>query len=135
MGDGPGASVKLWKSLFPEAELWEAEYDRRCVERNRNTTLKEFNVLVGDQGNPNVLDSWIKESGGDFDVIIDDGGHTQCQIWTSYLKLWPTLKPGGLYFIEDMQVAKHGPYMRSSPTCNGTTLNVPNNLKGMMDIL
>ena len=64
-------------------------------------------LLVGDQGNPQVLDQWIEQSGGaDFDVVIDDGGHQNCQIWTSFLKLWPRLKPNGLYFIEDMQVAR-----------------------------
>ena len=69
----------------------------------------------------------------DFDVIIDDGGHTNCQIWTSFQKLWPTVKPGGLYFIEDMQVAKRKMYKTSSKTCNGTTLNVPDMLTQMKD--
>jgi hypothetical protein len=73
--------------------------------------LEGLNILVGDQGNPEVLDELIEKSGGDFDVIIDDGGHTNCQIWTSLEKLWPTIKRGGSYFIEDMQVA----HMRLKP--------------------
>jgi hypothetical protein len=132
---GPGASVKLWKELFPHAELWEAEYNAGCVEKHRNTTLKGINVLIGDQENLEVLDSWVETSGGDFDVIIDDGGHTQCMIWNSFTKLWPTVKKGGLYFIEDLQVAKHPNYMRSKSDCDGTTMNVPNNLKDIIDNL
>eukprot|EP00979_Chaetoceros_neogracilis_P014711 scaffold4826_cov274-Chaetoceros_neogracile.AAC.40 len=96
---GPGASVKLWKEFLPEADLKE------------QGQLEGLNILVGDQGNPEVLDELIEKSGGDFDVIIDDGGHTNCQIWTSLEKLWPTIKRGGSYFIEDMQVA----HMRLKP--------------------
>mmetsp|Transcript_34671 Transcript_34671/g.35260 ORF Transcript_34671/g.35260 Transcript_34671/m.35260 type:complete len:165 (+) Transcript_34671:506-1000(+) len=33
MGYGPGASVKLWKALFPEADLWEAEFNGKCVQK------------------------------------------------------------------------------------------------------
>jgi len=134
MNYGPGASVKLWKALFPEADLWEAEYDGACVERSKDK-LAGLNTLVGDQGNPEVLDGWIEKSGGEFDVIIDDGGHTNCQIWTSFQKLWPTVKRGGLYFIEDMQVAKLRMYKRSTETCDGNGLNVPNKLKEIFDRL
>jgi len=68
-------------------------------------------------------------------VIIDDGGHQNCQIWTSFLKLWPTVKPGGLYFIEDMQVARRPKYKKaSSPLCDTETI-VPEKLKGILDEL
>ena len=135
---GPGASAMLHKKLFPQAQLWEAEYNATCVHNAQvsgDSSLDGINILTGDQGNVDVLDRWIDESGGNFDVIIDDGGHRQCQIWTSFLKLWPELKPGGLYFIEDLQVAKD-PIYRSveSPVCSSTT-TVPDNLKKMMDDL
>ena len=53
-----------------------------------------------------MLDKRILESGGEFDRIIDDGEHCNCKIWTGFVKLLPTAKPGGLYFIEYIQVAK-----------------------------
>ena len=37
-------------------------------------------------------------------VIIDDGGHTNRQIMTSFEELWPSVRPGGFYFMEDLQV-------------------------------
>ncbi len=136
MNYGPGASVWLWKELFPRAELWEAEYDGECVQKSKaKKQLDGIHTLVGDQGDPSVLDQWIEESKGNFDVVIDDGGHTQCQIWTSFEKLWPTVKPGGLYFIEDLQVANMRKYKKSSPTCDGNNLNVPNKLKEILDRL
>eukprot|EP00579_Thalassiosira_antarctica_P022473 CAMPEP_0201987572 /NCGR_PEP_ID=MMETSP0904-20121228/91870_1 /ASSEMBLY_ACC=CAM_ASM_000553 /TAXON_ID=420261 /ORGANISM="Thalassiosira antarctica, Strain CCMP982" /LENGTH=196 /DNA_ID=CAMNT_0048541693 /DNA_START=431 /DNA_END=1021 /DNA_ORIENTATION=- len=118
----PGASVALWKKLFPQADLWEAEYDATCVElAKKQGKLDGFNVLVGDQGNNKTLDEWIEKSGGEFDVIIDDGGHQNCHIMASFIKLWPTLKPGGLYFIEDLSVGKWMGYRRySTATCPKT---------------
>ena len=79
MNYGPGASVAVWKKLFPEAELWEAEFDSQCVEKHRDDMLKGIFVLTGDQGDDAVLDSWVELSGGNFDVVIDDGGHQNCQ--------------------------------------------------------
>jgi len=133
---GPGASVNLYKKLFPEAELWEAEYNRLCVERNTKAgKLDGIHVVVGDQGNVTVLDSWIEKSGGNFDVVIDDGGHHNCQIWQSFQKLWPTVNPGGLYFIEDMQVAKNAAYRKATTeTCDGNLI-VPEKLKEIVDDL
>lgn len=135
MGYGPGASVALYKKLFPRAELWEAEYDADCVEKHRNGALKGINLLTGDQGNDVVLDGWIADSGGNFDVVIDDGGHQNCQIWHSFLKLWPTVKPGGLYFIEDMLVATMAKYRGANTEICDKQLIVPNKLKEFVDDL
>ena len=129
---GPGASVLVWRALFRHAQIWEAEYDGDCVEKNADK-LRNIRTLVGDQGDPEVLDRWIKESGGNFDVIIDDGGHQNCQIWTSFTKLWPHLNSGGLYFIEDMQVAKSKKYSQyENEKCSKDT-NVPDKLKEVLD--
>ena len=109
MAYGPGASVQLWKKLFPQADIWEAERNKRCMESAKeNNQLEGINALVGDQGDLRVLDSWIEQSGGKFDVIIDDGGHKNCQISHTFEKLWPQLNPGGYYFIEDLH-AGHVP--------------------------
>lgn len=135
MNYGPGASVLLYKTLFPQAELWEAEYVERCVKQYKNSDiLKGINVLTGDQGDYNTLDSWIQESGGNFDVIIDDGGHQNCQIWNSFMKLWPTVKPGGLYFIEDMEVARHAKKHNPQAPCDAS-VTVPEKLKEVFDVL
>lgn len=137
MSYGPGASVSIYKELFPHAELWEAEFDATCVQKSvENGNLEGIHTLTGDQGDAKVLERWIHESdGGNFDVIIDDGGHQSCQVWTSFQHLWPTLKSGGLYFIEDMHVGDLPKYNQyTNPTCD-STFNVPNALKAKMDEL
>ncbi|KAL3909260.1 MAG: hypothetical protein SGARI_002690 [Bacillariaceae sp.] len=100
---GPGASVQLWKTLFPKATLWEAEFDGTCVQKARERgELDGINTLVGDQGNATVLDQWISESGGNFDV-----------------KLWPEVNPGGFYFVEDMHVGNVSQYSEPIDDCDG----------------
>jgi hypothetical protein len=121
---GPGASATLWKTLFPNAQLWEAEYDATCVEKSKqNHQLDGIHTLVGDQADPDVLREWIQTSGGNFDAIIDDGGHQNCHIRNSFHKLWPHLRPGGYYFVEDMHVGKQAYYKRKMHGCDGNTFS------------
>jgi len=61
--------------------------------------------------------------GGHFDVIIDDGGHHNCQIYHTFLKFWPRINPGGLYFIEDLHAGRLGHYMKDvDKRCHGTLM-------------
>jgi hypothetical protein len=49
MNYGPGASVALWKTLFENSvELWEAEYNKACVDASREKgQLAGINVVTG----------------------------------------------------------------------------------------
>jgi hypothetical protein len=119
---GEGASVAIWKALFPQADLWEAEFVKKCVDAAiAKGQLDGISVLVGDQADFPTLDRWIATSGGQFDVIIDDGGHHNCQISNSFDKLWPQIVPGGLYFIEDLQVGKAPRF--NGPECNNVRMH------------
>ena len=106
---GPGKSAHLWKSFFGKVgEIWFAEYNELCVEQElQYGRLNGLNIITGDQSNQTTLIKWVKETSGNFDVIIDDGGHTNHQIKSSFDVLFESaLSPGGLYFIEDMQVGR-----------------------------
>lgn len=105
---GPGVSIKFWKQLFEgrDVDLWEAEFDAECVAKAREQGMLEgFSTVTGDQADPGVLKKWIEQSGGKFDVIVDDGGHINRQVLASFVALWPELNPDGNYFIEDLQIA------------------------------
>jgi len=105
---GPGRSVALWKGMWGDSvSLWEADLDPNCVKRMQEEgKLDGVNMLVGNQKNPAHLKRWIAESGGAFDVIIDDGGHFNHEIKATIDFLWDYLNPGGLYFIEDLAVGR-----------------------------
>lgn len=120
---GPGASFHLWKRLLTRKdELWFAELNKTCVENV--PSLRGENILLGDQSDVNTLHSWVELSTnktGKFDVIIDDGGHLQHEIYTSFNILFPdALIGGGLYFIEDLQVSRHEKY--KDTTGNGVVM-------------
>jgi len=107
MDYGPGAGARMWRNFLPRAVVWIADIDAACVEQIRaKTELKNVNYIIGDQSNKQTLQKWIEVSGGNFDVIVDDGGHSNFQIKTSFDALWPEVKPGGLYFLEDLHVGE-----------------------------
>jgi hypothetical protein len=105
-----GASIPLWPKIFPGGDIWFAEYGN-CVDTPIiQQALQCCGLVKGDQSNPEDLERWIKESGGAFNVIVDDGGHKNSQILTSLQHLWPALLPGGVYVLEDLHVGRSGSY-------------------------
>jgi len=59
----------------------------------------------GDQGNVTFLKEMVADSGGEFDIIIDDGSHDPRHQMISFDELFPTLRPGGLYIFEDVETS------------------------------
>jgi hypothetical protein len=92
----------LWKAYFPRAEIWGLEYKAGLA---ATEGAKAINTVQGDQGDPAFLkNEFIRQSGENFDIIMDDGGHHYKQQKTSYEILFQhALKPGGLYIIEDIE--------------------------------
>lgn len=98
IGIANGGSLKSWYVYFQKAEIIGIDINEsKHIENDRIKTFK------GHQGIRGHLRKFINEFGGDFDVIIDDGSHFNNDISTSLGHLYPYLKSGGLYFIEDLQ--------------------------------
>lgn len=107
MAYGPGASAVIWPELFPNGDIWFAELNEECVNKYWSSS-KKWRYVTGDQSDEKVLQRWIQETGGKFDFIIDDGGHTNQQIWNSFSQLFfNALNAGGVYFIEDLHVGRY----------------------------
>lgn len=85
------------------------EYNKECVER-WGANITNVKVFAGSQEDEAFLDSFINASGGGFDIIIDDGGHTMNQQIVSLQKLFPIIKPGGIYFCEDLATSYQAYY-------------------------
>eukprot|EP00667_Euglena_gracilis_P005045 EG_transcript_5078 len=104
---GPGASARLWRRFLAEAELWEADVDEKCIASHAQRLQEaRIHALHGNQANPDDLRRWIQSSAGQFNAVVDDGGHHNAMILTSFAHLWPEVLPGGLYFLEDLQMGR-----------------------------
>jgi demethylmacrocin O-methyltransferase len=94
----PGGSIKLWDEYFPQ--LW-------FIGMDINPEAKKFDkdnihIFIGNQNNKQDLIECMYMFGDDFDIIIDDGSHYGEHILTSFKNLFPYVKPGGYYIIEDL---------------------------------
>lgn len=96
-----GGSVKMWEEYFPTAELHFIDASFGAVKYRSERS----HYHLGDQANPKDLKQFIENSGGRFDIIIDDGGHTMRQQITSFIHLFPHVNPGGVYIIEDLHTS------------------------------
>jgi hypothetical protein len=86
----------------------EMEYDKVCAEKFK--AQLNGHVYPGDQGDVATLRRVISESGGNFDVVVDDGGQKYLHMKHTFEQFFPDiLKPGGLFFLEDLQASRMGP--------------------------
>jgi hypothetical protein len=89
----------MWRDYFPNAEILGIDHNEESM-----FTEDRIRTYCGDQVDVEFLDSIP----GTFDIIIDDGGHHEKQIVTSFDALWPRLNMGGYYVVEDMQAWRKG---------------------------
>jgi hypothetical protein len=76
MAYGPGRSASVWREYLPSGDIWFADQDAKCVDKY-TIKLQALNIraVTGNQANQTDLSRWVDETGGNFDVIVDDGGH------------------------------------------------------------
>jgi hypothetical protein len=96
----PGASIRMWNEYFDKAIY-------RGLDINLDKTVNRIAMEYGgallynvDQVNAQQLYDFA-ESVPAIDFVVDDGIHTHEAQMTSFKTLFPFLKPGGIYFIED----------------------------------
>ena len=111
IGVGGGESIRAWLEYFPNAKVFGVD-----IVSNTNiwntpgeiifsvTKCKDHNYIFscGDQSDPKFWQKFIEVHGGDWDVVIDDGSHLSKDSATTFGALFPVLKSGGIYEIEDL---------------------------------
>ncbi len=94
-----GASMRSWLEYLPCAHVVGVD-----LGGDFNPNSLRASVEIGDQSDTTFLDELIDKH-GPFDVIIDDGSHKPGDQQTSFKILWPHVKSGGVYVIEDTEVS------------------------------
>lgn len=119
-----GASVKLWEEYFPHAELHFMDIDLSNTKyHSPRSTYHQAN-----QEKTEELVAFAEKTGGQFDIIIDDGGHTMLQQINSFYALFPYIKSGGIYVIEDLHTSYWKGWGNYAGGCNTMQF-----LKGLLD--
>jgi hypothetical protein len=95
----PGASLRGWREIFPNALIYGADIDRNILFQEER--IKTFYCDQLDQGA--IRELWSQPDLHDgMDVIIEDGLHT-FEANISFLEgSLDHLRPGGVYIIEDI---------------------------------
>ncbi len=103
-----GKSLRMWRDYFPYAQIYAVDiYDKSAHEADR------IRIFQGSQVDEAFLEKIIAET-GPLDVIIDDGSHVNEHVIKSFAWLFPHLKDGGTYVVEDTQTSYWPDYGGSS---------------------
>ena len=95
-----GSSLYMWRDYFPNASIHGMDIGPVALD-----SVERIRTYVGDQQDRAVLQGLVDEAGSDFDLIVDDGGHTMGQQQASLGFLFPHLRPGGYYVVEDLHTS------------------------------
>ena len=123
-----GESLRMWKSFFPFAKIFSLDiFDKSFLQENR------IKIFKGSQVDEVFLQQ-VCDNAGIFDIIIDDGSHINEHVIKSFEFLFPKLKIGGIYVVEDTQTSYWEEYGGSSTNFNqqGTIYNY---FKSLIDSL
>lgn len=94
-----GNSLRMWKTYFPLSKVYAIDiYDKSFLQEKR------IKIFKGSQVDFKFLED-ITNIIGKIDLIIDDGSHINEHVIQSFKYLFPKLKKGGIYIIEDTQTS------------------------------
>lgn len=99
IGTWQGAGVKTFREFFdhPGSKIVGLDHAPEWLPGLEDRIVVE----IGKQEDLAFQDDFGKRH-GPFDIVIDDGGHKPGQHLASLQALWPYVKPGGWYVVEDM---------------------------------
>jgi MycE methyltransferase N-terminal len=94
-----GESLRMWKYYFRRGLIYGLDiFDKSALDELRVRTVR------GDQSDPEFL-SELAGRIGPLDIVIDDGSHLSDHVVASFLALFPRMRPGGVYVVEDLQTS------------------------------
>lgn len=92
-------SLRMWKRYFRNGEIFALDiFDKSQLQEPR------IQIFLGSQSDEVFLESIVNQT-GELDIIIDDGSHVNSNVITSFKCLFPKLKSGGIYVVEDTQTS------------------------------
>jgi Methyltransferase domain len=91
-----GESLVLWQHLFPHSAAIIG------VDHDASATWPDGTIRVdGKQEDPGLRDLVAQHAPGGCDLIVDDASHKASLTAATFATLWPLVRPGGFYVVED----------------------------------
>ncbi len=123
-----GNSLRMWKRYFPFGRIYGLDlYDKSALQEKR------IKIFQGSQVDEELLNEVDTEIGG-LDVIIDDGSHINEHVIKTFNVLFPKLKEGGVYIVEDTQTSYWEDFGGDSKDLNNPS-TMTNYFKALTDSL
>lgn len=91
-----GQSLKMWKDFYYNSTVIGIDIMEKCKKYEEENIFVE----IGSQVDENFIFK-VCEKYQSFDLILDDGSHINEHVIKSYELLFPYLKSGGVYVVED----------------------------------
>lgn len=114
-----GNSLRMWKKYFPFGKIYSVDiFDKSEIQEKR------IKIFRGNQADNEFLLNLINEI-GEVDIIIDDGSHINEHVINTFNLLFPRLKDGGVYIVEDTETSYRDDYGGDSKNLHNqyTTMN------------
>ena len=103
IGVAGGASVLMWSRYFSqEADLVFFDRDENFLVNSQNFGIPNTKFHLMDIKVPESIHKGFQETGGQFDIILDDSTHDAGDQTVLLDNLFTYLKPGGILIIEDV---------------------------------
>merc|ERR1719410_751026 len=110
IGADSGVSLGSWMKYFTKVAAVQGVAYRVNVENAKETACKlmpeqceKLAIYDLDQSDKTALANMMAQNPDGWDIIIDDGSHYPGHQIISFQQLWPKLRPGGLYVVEDIE--------------------------------
>jgi hypothetical protein len=97
-GYRPGASLRAWREYFPKA--WVLGFD---IQEDTQFSEERISTALRDSTSQANVDGFFHDSRVRVDIVIDDGAHDGASQLATLQNLWPYLRPGGVFVVEDIQ--------------------------------
>lgn len=93
-----GSSLRMWNELFPNARIFGVDFDPNYRAR---WIGERFTGFLGDVNDAAFMANVLAKV-GPIDLAVDDGSHMLGDIRVALETVWPSVKPDGVYVIEDV---------------------------------
>jgi len=99
VGVQSGGSIEMWKAVLgPNMHYFGIDINNACTQfADANTT-----IMIGDQTDMGMWDSFYSTVVTELDLLIDDGGHTPEQMGMTFWRAFEHINPGGFIVTEDI---------------------------------